>query len=153
MALISILLKGNTNLHPVLHTSICSAKPKTLVCALIKHRPDWPREIALLWLDCQLLFSPSSGVIIFFLRSRVCYWFHAVQIYVWVLFCSHYGKSPSPRVNTVIWLKRMITQQASGEAPYPFVGKLHLSVGTPGCVPVMSSVMVLTFSSGENPCW
>lgn len=32
------------------------------------------------------------------------------------------------------------------------MGKLHLSVETPGCVPVMSSVMVLTFPSGENSC-
>lgn len=70
-----------------------------------------------------------------------------------VEFFSHYGKSPPPRVNTAIWLKWMIIQQASGEAPYPFVGKLHLSVGTPGCVPVMSSVMGLTFPSGESSCW
>lgn len=72
-------LHTSANLNPVQHW--------TPDCALIKHYHDWPGEISLLWLDCQLLFCLAGGVINFFLRTpRRLLIPRRANVYVWSSF-------------------------------------------------------------------
>lgn len=111
--------------------------------ALIKHHHDWPWKISL----SAYFLSNFSGVINFFLwsPSAIGSMPRRVRFSLWQI------SSSQGEHSDMIEMNDNAASQWGGPLT-PFVGKLYVSVGTPECVPVMSSVMVLTFPWGESPC-